>query len=178
MNSQKFISIGTILKPHGVRGVLKFIADYDFSEDFLKANVLYLQLSSEKNIPYIIETFEEINRKEYLVKFEDINTKEAAEKLVKKEVFIAENLFEKWMIEDEYDTSFNYIIGFNLLNEKQELIGKIEDVIDLTSHEIAQVFINSKEVLVPLEESLILEIDEEKKQVVMNIPEGLLEIYL
>jgi 16S rRNA processing protein RimM len=178
VNSQKFISIGTILKPHGVRGVLKFIADYDFSEDFLKANVLYLQLGSEKNIPYIIETFEEIKRKEYLVKFEDVNTKEFAEKLVKKEVFITENLFEKWITEDEYNTSFSYIIGFNLLNEKQELIGKIEDVIDLTSHEIAQVFVNSKEVLVPLQESLILEIDEEKKQVVMNIPEGLLEIYL
>jgi 16S rRNA processing protein RimM len=140
--------------------------------------VLYLQLGSEKNIPYIIETFEEIKRKEYLVKFEDVNTKEFAEKLVKKEVFITENLFEKWITEDEYNTSFSYIIGFNLLNEKQELIGKIEDVIDLTSHEIAQVFVNSKEVLVPLQESLILEIDEEKKQVVMNIPEGLLEIYL
>lgn len=178
MNSQKFISIGTILKPHGVRGVLKFIADYDFSEDFLKANALYIQLSSEKNIPYIIETFEEINRKEYLVKFEDINTKEAAEKLIKKEVLIAESLFEKWVIEDEFDTSFSYIVGFNLYNEKQELIGKIDDVIDLTSHEIAQLTINEKEVLIPLEESLIIDINEDQQRIVMTIPEGLLDIYL
>lgn len=178
MNSQKFISIGTILKPHGVRGVLKFIADYDFGKDFLKANALYIQLTTEKNIPHIIESFEEINRKEYLVKFEDVNTKEAAEKLVKKEVLIVENLFEKWVIEDEFDTSFSYVTGFSLYNEKHELIGKIDDVIDLTSHEIAQLTINEKEVLIPLEESLIIEINEEKQQIVMTIPEGLLDIYL
>jgi 16S rRNA processing protein RimM len=177
VNSQQFISIGTISKPHGVRGVLKFIADYTFSEQFLKAPALFVKQTSG-NIPFIIESIEHIGNKQYLVKFEEISQRETAEKLAKKEVFINTTDFDKWVIEEEGDESFSYVIGFELFDENENLIGKIEDVIDLPQHELAQLFINAKEVLIPLDENLIIEIDEEKQRVIMQIPDGLLDIYL
>jgi len=177
VNSQQFISIGIISKPHGVRGVLKFMADYTFNEQFLKATAFFVKQATG-NIPFIIETIEHIGNKQYLVKFEEISQRETAEKLTKKEVFINTADFDKWVVEEEGEESFSYVIGFELLDEHENLIGKIEDVIDLPQHELAQLHINGKEVLIPLDENLIIEINEEKQRVMMQIPDGLLDIYL
>jgi 16S rRNA processing protein RimM len=38
--------------------------------------------------------------------------------------------------------------------------------------------INSKEVLIPLNESTLQKIDHKKRQVLVELPDGLLEIYL
>lgn len=176
MNST-FISIGKISKPHGVRGVLKFIADYNFNEDFLKATVLFIQ-QGNTNLPYIIESIERPGTYEYLVKFEDVNQREVSEKLAKKEVFTTQENLDKWVIEEEEYDSFSYLVGFDLFNQNQELLGKIEDVLELPQHELAQLNINGKEVLIPLDENLIIEIDEEKHAIHIHIVDGLLDIYL
>jgi 16S rRNA processing protein RimM len=43
MKINQLVQVGYILKPHGVRGVLKFIADYDFPDDFLEINALFIE---------------------------------------------------------------------------------------------------------------------------------------
>src|SRR5690606_12631356 len=121
VDSQQFISIGIISKPHGVRGVLKFIADYTFNGLFLKATALFVKQSSG-NIPFIIETIEHIGDKQYLVKFEEVNQRETAEKLAKKEVFINTADFDKWVVEEEGEESFSYVIGFELFDENENII--------------------------------------------------------
>jgi 16S rRNA processing protein RimM len=113
-----------------------------------------------------------------LVKFEDVNQREVSEKLAKKEVFTTQENLDNWVIEEEEYDSFSYLVGFDLFNQNQELLGKIEDVLELPQHELAQLNINGKEVLIPLDENLIIEIDEEKHAIHIHIVDGLLDIYL
>ena len=57
-------------------------------------------------------------------------------------------------------------------------IGLIENVYEMPAHALAQVMVDSKEVLIPLMEESIVKVDKRKKEVTVNIPEGLMDIYL
>lgn len=175
MNIDQLNQVGYILKPHGVRGVLKFIAQHQFEDSFLDTNALFLGQDKD-TVPYIIETLEQIGSNEYLVKFEDVNSKEEAKPLSKKQVFITEAQFTEFVIEDETDENYSFLIGFYLLNQDKQTIGKIDDVMILPEQELAQVYVNNREVLVPLQEDLILEINEKENYVQVDIPDGLLEM--
>jgi 16S rRNA processing protein RimM len=177
MNINQLIQVGYILKPHGVRGVLKFISTVNLDEPFLDTNVLFLEQGQNK-IPFIIETLEQTAPNEYLVKFEDINTKEEAVSLSKKQVSVTEEQYDEFVVEDESDSDYTYLIGFELLNQDMHVIGKIDDIMVLPEQELAQVFVNNREVLVPLQDDLILEINQKQHYIQVDIPEGLLELNL
>jgi len=177
MNLDQLIQVGYILKPHGVRGVLKFIANYELEDAFLNTNALFVEQGKEK-IPYIIQTIEHIGNNEYLVKFEDVNDKETADKLAKKAVSFTEEQYSEFVIEEESDAGFAYLIGFELLNQDKQPVGTIHDIMVLPEQELAQIFVNNREVLVPLQDDLILEINQKKQYIQVDIPDGLLDMYL
>jgi len=56
------------------------------------------------------------------------------------------------------------------------VLGEIKEIIEYPQQEMAAIIIKEKEVLIPLNEQLILEIDEEKKLISMDLPEGLLNL--
>jgi 16S rRNA processing protein RimM len=43
---------------------------------------------------------------------------------------------------------------------------------------VAQVFIDEKEVLLPLNDSTVIEINKRKKQVLVKLPDGIINMYL
>jgi 16S rRNA processing protein RimM len=121
---------------------------------------------------------ENIAPKEYLVKFEDVEQKEDAEKLSRKPVFITEEQFKEWINVEELPQDFAYLVGYDLLNQDRQLIGAIEDIMNLPEQDLAQIMVNGREVLVPLQDDLILEINNKKQFIQVDIPDGLLEMYL
>jgi 16S rRNA processing protein RimM len=177
MNLDQLFQVGYILKPHGVRGVLKFIANYELDDAFLDTNALFLE-EGNGNVPYIIQSIEHIGKHEYLVKFEDVDDKEAADKLRKKPVSLTEEQYNDFVIDDETDAGYANLIGFDLLNQDKQIVGTIKDIMVLPEQELAQIFVNNREVLVPLQDDLILEINEKKQYVQVDIPDGLLDMYL
>jgi len=177
MNPDHLILIGKITKPHGYRGVLQFIAKYDFAPSFLNIQAYFIKTENGL-LPYIKESVEDAGNRKYLLKLEDVSSKESAEKLCKKEVFISKDFFDKSVIIAEDDQSYNFLIGYQLFDQDQNFIGKIEDVIELPTGEIAQLIINGKEVLLPIAPDLIIAIEHQEKNITIQIPEGLLDVYL
>ena len=55
-------------------------------------------------------------------------------------------------------------------------VGVIEEILDMPQQEMTLIRYKKREVLIPLNEELILEIDEKKKQVMVDLPEGLLDL--
>jgi len=56
-------------------------------------------------------------------------------------------------------------------------LGKILEVIEQPHQVLCRIDLNGKEALIPLHEETIVKIDKKKSQVVVELPEGLLEIY-
>jgi 16S rRNA processing protein RimM len=69
-------------------------------------------------------------------------------------------------------------IGFNLIDKNYGEIGKIEDVMQTGNQWLAKLTYKNTEVLIPLIEQTINELNIKTKTIKTTIPDGLLEVYL
>ena len=163
--------IGFVGKAHGLEGRLKLVADEVYLMDFVELEVIFVE---EKGglVPYFIE---DINFKSVppLIKLEDINTREQAAKIANKKIHARTNDLHS---EKVSPLKYGKFIGYALQDEHLGELGKIEDIQAFPQQEIAFFQYNNEEKLVPLNDSLIINVDEEKQLIIVNLPEGLLEI--
>jgi 16S rRNA processing protein RimM len=61
--------------------------------------------------------------------------------------------------------------------EKEKVLGKVIEVIEQPHQVLCRIDFNGKEALIPLHEGTIVKVDKKKLQVIVELPEGLLEIY-
>jgi len=62
--------------------------------------------------------------------------------------------------------------------EKGDLVGAVTEIVKLPGQDLLSIERNGKEVLVPMVSAIIISIDVEKKKIVINPPEGLLDVAL
>lgn len=167
------LRVGKIVAAHGLQGavVLKQIID---NTGWLNAgDVLFIELKRESFIPHFVEKAKPANETEYIINLDEVDDTEKAKKLVGKTVYVKEEILEKAKV----DSPLMYI-GFNLVDKTKGGIGTIEDVLLMGKQWIARLTIDGKEVLIPLVEDMILDVNYKNKFLRMDLPDGLLEIYL
>jgi len=70
------------------------------------------------------------------------------------------------------------VIGFEIEDKRCGIIGEIVSVNDTTAQPLFEVLNGDVEMLIPMVDHFIIKIDRENKKVVMDLPEGLVEMYL
>lgn len=169
-----YVEIGRIRKPHGLGGEIKGDIDERFWEDVAGVDAFFVEIKGEKT-PYFIDYLR--GKGTLIMKFEDINTKEDASLFTSKPLFLRREDIS--LSEEEIsDTGleFSYLEGYELHVEELGKVGLIEEVEEYPQQEMARVEEGEKAFLVPLRAAWILSVDENKKIVVMDLPEGLLDI--
>ena len=73
---------------------------------------------------------------------------------------------------------FHEVIGFEVEDQRLGVVGKIQSVNDSTAQPLFEVLNGAIEILIPMIDHFLVKIDRENKKVVMNLPEGLIEMYL
>ena len=73
---------------------------------------------------------------------------------------------------------FHEIIDFLLIDESFGEIGKIKEILEYPNQALFQTFYKEKEVLVPVNDLFIKNVDRKKKEILLNLPEGLLDVYI
>jgi 16S rRNA processing protein RimM len=73
---------------------------------------------------------------------------------------------------------FHEVLGFHIIDKNYGLLGKCENILEYPQQALFQVFHNKKEILVPTNDSFIIEVNREKKEITVEMPEGLLDVYL
>ncbi|MDR0873403.1 MAG: ribosome maturation factor RimM [Prevotellaceae bacterium] len=160
--------IGQIGKPHGVKGELAFSFN---TAVFDREGCRFFVLEMERIfVPFFIEKYRLSTRNAGFVKFEDIDTEEEARDLQGKPIYVNKRLIEEETDEDVAD--IRYFIGFNVIADSRS-IGKITAVNDDTANILFEL---NNDLLIPFSEEYITEIDHKKREILMNIPEGLLEL--
>lgn len=172
----EYVSIGKFRKAHGLKGELRLDIDEALLEDIQRAGYV---LVSDKNghIPYFIEY---IRAPDMLItKLEGIDGPEQAAALSGREIFLkASDITVTLDKDDEYsDMEYGHLRGYAMLDQAGGLIGEIADILAYPMQEIAVVTgAGDLEHLIPLNEAFIAGIDSESRQVVMQLPDGMLDI--
>ena len=177
MQLDDLIQIGSLHKAHGTKGELKIIFRFPFFVGE-EENLSNLFFGKPRPLPYFVESLQDTNSG-YIIKLEGIDNRSTADEAAKKPVFlpkeVAESIFD---LEEEENGEYGYLTGYTLLNADMKPLGTIDEVMLLPQHELARLLIEGKEVLIPLNEATITAIDEKQQTVVVQVPEGLLDLYL
>jgi 16S rRNA processing protein RimM len=167
------IRIGKIVAAHGLTGAVILTHVVGNSKWLKKEHVLHIEMQKGSYIPYFVAQCKPVNDKEYLVNIEQIETVEAAKKLVTKHVNVDESL-----LADYARQSPLLWIGFVVTDKHQGQIGAIEDVIQTGKQWLGKLTYKNSEVLIPLIEHTIEKVDIKAKTLNVDLPDGLLEVYL
>lgn len=168
----EYFKIGKFVSTFGLKGelVLKHNLGKKTSLKGLKA--IFVEERKESFIPWFVEATKIKSDDEIHIKLEGVSVREQANKLTQKEVWIPEEDFKKFSAK----TSPINLLGYTII-EKENILGKILEVIEQPHQILCRIDLNGKEAYIPLHEETIQKIDRKKQQVIVALPPGLLEIY-
>ncbi|HKB44613.1 MAG TPA: ribosome maturation factor RimM [Chitinophagaceae bacterium] len=169
----EYFKIGKLVAVHGLKGELLLNHTLGRKTSLKGLQAIFVEEKKNSFLPWFIESIKIKSDEEIFLKLEGVNTRETAMQLVQKEIWIPETDFKKFSAK----TSPGNLLGYTILNEEKNL-GEILEIIEQPHQLLCRLEINGKEVLIPLNENTLQKIDHKKKQVNVQLPDGLLEIYL
>jgi len=175
MASKNLVLCGKVLKPHGLKGEL-CIACYADSPFFLEGITrLYLQKEGQKPKPFRLISWRPHQNK-MLVFFENIIGRSQAEEWRGAEVLVR----EKDLPPKEDDEIYLYeLLDCRIYLSDGAYLGILKDVQVHSGNEVWVIMTeDAKEVLFPANDEFVQEVDLDQKKIVINPPEGLLDIYI
>jgi len=169
-----YFSIGKLVSVFGLQG--EFILKHSLGKRTSLSGVEALFLEERKNsfIPYFLQKASVKDHEHVFVKLEGIDTKEAARKLVQIPVYLAEEDFKK----QASSSSPLSMLGYTVKDKQQGELGVIEEVIEMPMQVLLKITYQEKELLLPLNEQSLVKVDKKQQVVHVDLPEGLLDIYL
>ena len=179
INREDLVKIGQFRKPHGTKGEITFSytdamagsANRTF-EDESECPFLICEIDGIF-IPFLIKNYRFISDSTAYITLKNIDSDQQARALTHKEVFYP----KKYINEDAGNDSFtwDYFIGFTMIAEEQGEVGRIIDVDKTTINTLFVIESGNEEILIPAVEEFIIRVDESRKELIIALPEGLLE---
>jgi len=165
MTQSRYIVIGQVLKPFGVKGEMRVRAYTETFEPFERSSVLVLDES-----PYRV-TSVRAHSGALLVSFEGIDTPEEALELRGRLIKTnEENLPPKG--EDEY--YWFELIGMRVSTVDGRDLGKVSGIIPTGANDVMVVTGPRGEVLLPMIDDVFLEVDTQAETILVDPLEGLM----
>jgi len=174
MKNTGFYYLGKILKTFGNKGQLMVHLDVDDPEKYQKLESVYLDVYGER-IPFFITSVEIKSQNSAVFKFADVDSADEASEYTGKEMFLPSSELPALSGKQFY---FHEVEGFGVIDTLHGNIGIIETVLDLPRQALFQIRHGDREILVPVVDEIIVEVNREQKTITITAPEGLIDIYL
>ena len=172
IKKEEVYKIGLFNKPHGIHGELQFT----FTDDiFDRVDCDYLIcLLDGIFVPFFIEEYRFRSDSTALVKLEGIDTAERARMFTNVEVYFPVKHAEE---AEDGELSWNFFVGFRMEDVRH---GELGEVVEVDTTTVNTLFVveqeDGEELLIPAQEEFIVVINQEKKLITVELPEGLLNL--
>lgn len=170
----ELIEVGYTMKPHGLNGEIKVVVEENYEDDFLDVEVVVLEIKGMQT-PFFVESVRGANQ--LIVKFENIDNRDEALKISSKKLFLkAEDINTDNNEQITVSSDIDSIIGYLLKDKNSDNQGIISDIILVNDQDMAILDLENKEVFIPLIPHWIIEKDSTKKEILMDLPNGLFDL--
>lgn len=175
MNQDQCFLLGKITKPFSFKGEVVLWMDVDDSADYLDVKTLWIPQQGML-VPYSVESLKP-NKDRFVVRLADINTEEQAKNLAGKDVWLP--LSEMAPL-PEGKFYFHEVQGWTAVDRATgKDVGVVVHVVDQGAYPMLEVdFGEGVTGYVPLPEHVKVEANREAQTLVLDLPEGLLDVYL
>lgn len=168
-----YFKIGKLVATYRLQGEMILQHSLGKKTSLKGLETIFIEEKKDSFLPYFIESTKIKSDTETYVKLEGINIKEAAHKLIQKEIWLLENDFKKFAAA----SSPISLLGYSIINEEEDL-GEILEVIEQPHQLLCKILLNDKEALIPIHDEFLDKIDKKNRKVFVTLPDGLLEIYM
>ncbi|MEW7290088.1 ribosome maturation factor RimM [Aquimarina sp. 2304DJ70-9] len=174
MKKEECFYLGKIVSKFSFKGEVLIKLDTDEPESYVKMESVFVDYNNNL-VPFFIDKAS-LHKSDLLrVKFEDVDTEEDADDLMKAEIYLPLTLLPKLEGDQFY---FHEVIGFTIIDTAYGEVGIIKSINDSTAQALFEIDRKGIEILIPMNDEFIEKIDRETKQVVVTTPEGLIDLYL
>jgi 16S rRNA processing protein RimM len=170
---KNYFNIGKLVATFGVKGELILKHSLGKKTSLSGLETVFIEEKKDELLPYFIESTRIKTDSEIYLKLESIDVKEQAHRLVQKQIWLTADDFHKYAARSAPIS----LLGYHVLHQGEDL-GEILEVIEQPHQLLCRLEINGKEVLLPVHTETLQKVDKNKKQVILDLPEGLLDIFL
>jgi 16S rRNA processing protein RimM len=171
MNHPQLTEIGTIQRTHGVNGEVQISWTNDFEPEEHKLESVFLLIEGIP-IPFFIKSLRSKGRDASLIVFDEVNDMVEANDLVGLRIFA--EIKRKPKSDEVY---LDDLVGYTIITNLGVKLGEIDGIQDYSGNLVFQVKNSAgNEVLIPATPDFILELDEDSKTLIMELPEGLADL--
>ncbi|GHT63414.1 ribosome maturation factor RimM [Bacteroidia bacterium] len=169
---ENLVKIGQFKKPHGVKGEITFT----FTDDSFENNERPFFIGEIDGIfvPFRVEDYRFTSDTAGMVRLKNLDSDSKVRFLSNKEIYFPKEQLVARTSEDSH--TWDYFIGFTVIDEHSGKIGTITDVEESTLNALFIIETATGEILIPAAGEMITGVDEEKKELHVALPEGLLEL--
>lgn len=175
MNHPDYFLLGKILRTHGVKGDVVVFIDADDPMRYRKMKKLMIEINDE----LVQFNADRVSIKEgeqtAIIHIDGVNDMHAAEQLLKKNLYQPLSMLRKLKGNAFY---FHEIMGYKVDDKSLGELGTVSNVHDLPQHPVIAMMYKEKEVLIPLSIECFIELDRENRKIFVQLPDGLLDVYL
>ena len=173
MRKEECFYLGKIAKKFSFKGEVLVYLDTDEPELYENMESVFVELNKNLVPFFILES--SLHKNDFLrVKFEDVATEADADAIMGSELYLPLSFLPKLSGDKFY---YHEVIGFEIEDQRLGVVGKIVSINDSTAQPLFEVLNGEVEMLVPMIDQFLVKIDRENKKVVMNLPDGLIEMY-
>jgi len=175
----EYYQLGTIIKPHALRGQMVAYLDVDDLSVYRKLKTVWLA-SATATAPnqlqaYTVERLQPQTDKRALLTLKGIGRIEEAEPLRNAVLYLP--LTELPTLEED-QFYFHDVIGYTVIDATLGTLGTVEAFYELPQQDVMAMRYKDQEVLIPVVDELVSHADKQAQELHVVLPEGLLDIYL
>lgn len=174
MRKEDCFYLGKIAKKFSFKGEVLIYLDTDEPEEYQDMESVFVDFNNNL-VPYFILN-SSLHKNDFLrVKFEDVDSEEEADTIMGNAIYLPLKMLPKLTGNKFY---YHEVIGFEIEDKRLGVFGIIQSINDSSAQPLFEVLNGTIEILVPMIDQFLVKIDRDNKKVIMDLPEGLVEMYL
>ena len=174
MRKQDCFYVGTIVNKFSFKGELLVKLDTDEPELFTEMESVFIEIGKNL-VPFFIEKIQLHKSLLLRLKIEDIDDEATADSMMKRDLYLPLSFLPKLEGNKFY---FHEVINFKMVDSNHGDIGVITGINDTTTQALFEVDFNGNEILIPLNDHFIDQVDRKNKTIHVTTPDGLIDLYL
>ena len=174
MQKKDCFYLGKVVRKHSFKDEVVIKLDTDEPDLYQDMDAVFLE-AGNNFIPFFIEKSLLQKGNQLRVKFENFTTEEDADSIMKCGVYLPLTLLPKLTGNKFY---FHEVIGFTIEDINYGKVGTLASINDKTAQPLFVIENEDNEILIPMIDDFIKKVDRANNKIIVETPEGLIEMYL
>jgi 16S rRNA processing protein RimM len=166
------VRIGKVTRLHGFKGELSLKLENEYGALLEQLDHVFLEID-KKAIPFFINSVRFTAQGFALVFFDGVDDQSSAERIRGAGIWIEEESIPEEFIDEDALVLLN---GYLVIDHQEGELGTVTDVVEHPGNSFLVIDKEDGEILIPINDSIVKEIDKNQQKIFIEAPEGLISL--